>query len=254
MNSQTSYSKMAAIYDRLMTDAPYEQWVNWIEGQVSYYGNGKQLLDVGCGTGEIAVRLAKKAFNVTGIDLSPDMLAVANAKCDKLEFKQPYFVQQDMRQLHLDEIFDVAVSLCDSLNYLDSQKDLEQTFKKVYHQLKPGGLFLFDCHSTCKIDQFFAGHQFSAVEEDIAYIWDCFAGDEPHSVDHELTFFVENAHGTYDRFDEHHYQRTYSVETYRHLLNKAGFELVEITSDFTNKKPKDDSERLFFTTRKSVNI
>lgn len=245
------YQGFAYIYDRLMKDAPYDQWVNFIEKTISKYHQGaKRLLDVGCGTGEIAVSLAKKDLAVTGVDLSEDMLTVAQSKADK-EKVNILFLQQDMRELAgFPESFDIATICCDSLNYLETEKDVLATFHAVYDQLTDQGLLVFDVHSIHKIDNVFANETFADQDDEVSFIWNSYLGDEPNSIEHDMTFFVRRDE-LYERYDEVHYQRTYSIEEYKTLLASASFEVLQICGDFEfNKSPASTAERIFFVCKK----
>lgn len=244
-----SYQHFALLYDELMMDAPYENWLHFIMNNITKYGNGcKRLLDLGCGTGTLSIPLAVQGYNVTGIDLSEEMLAIAHAKSIEASVQIAYF-QQDMRELDGFQPFDVIGVFCDSLNYLKTEEDVEITFRNIYDHLLPGGLLLFDVHSIYKMENIFIGQTYCSNEEEISYIWNCFAGEQPYSVEHELTFFVKED-DSYDRYDEVHYQRTFPVETYKQWLEKAGFELLGISADFTEEKPTESSERIFFTAKK----
>jgi hypothetical protein len=92
---------------------------------------------------------------------------------------------------------------------------------------------------------------FTNAEEEVSYIWNCYAGEEANSVEHELSFFVlEEESGLYSRFDEVHYQRTHSVELYKKWLEEAGFELLSVTGDFSIEHLQAQAERVFFAARK----
>jgi 2-polyprenyl-3-methyl-5-hydroxy-6-metoxy-1,4-benzoquinol methylase len=246
-----SYERFAYLYDELMQDAPYDEWVRFVKEKLDQYqAGGKSLLDLACGTGELSVRFAKEGFSVTGVDLSPDMLAVAQAKAQEQGLQIPFF-EQDMASLEGHEEFDFIGIFCDSLNYLQSDDDVIHTFKSSYNHLKDGGLFFFDVHSLYKISHVFINQSFTLAEEHLSYIWNSFAGDLPNSVEHELSFFVlDEQTGKYDRFDELHFQRTYPVRQYSEWLAQAGFELLEISADFENKEPQEQSERIFFVATK----
>ena len=244
-----SYQHFALLYDELMMDAPYENWLQFIVKNISKYGNGgRRLLDLGCGTGTLSIPLSLQGYNVTGIDLSEEMLAIAHTKSIEAGVQITYF-QQDMKELEGFEPFDIIGVFCDSLNYLQTEQDVELTFNKIYEHLLPGGLLLFDVHSIYKMENIFIGQTYCSNEEEISYIWNCFAGEQPHSVEHELTFFVKE-NDSYDRYDEVHYQRTFPTDTYQQWLEKAGFELLEISADFTENKPEENSERIFFIAKK----
>ncbi len=249
-----SYEHFAYLYDELMRDAPYEEWVRFVNEKCDKYnmtgGPRPSLLDLACGTGEVSIRLAKEGFQVTGVDLSEDMLSVAQTKAKKEGLRVPFY-QQNMAELEGLGEFDIISIFCDSLNYLQFENEVTDTFAKVFRHLKNGGIFLFDVHSIYKIHQVFVNNTFAINEDDISYIWNSFPGDEPNSVEHELSFFVldENS-GKYDRYDELHLQQTFTIEQYAAWLAEAGFELLEITADFTNEPPKEDSERIFFAARR----
>lgn len=246
-----TYQKFAYLYDMLMEDVPYDEWVNWIlRLSEKYKVNGKKLMDLACGTGELSVRLANRGYEVTGIDLSEDMLAVAQTKANEEGLTIPFYYQ-DMTELESLEEHDIIGVFCDSLNYLREVSDVEQTFAGVHKHLKQGGLFLFDVHSLYKMDVVFQDSPFTYNGDEIAYIWDCFPGEHPHSVEHELTFFVlDEGTGQYERVDESHFQRTYDTSMYENLLEKAGFEVLEITADFLPHSPDSESERILFAARK----
>lgn len=245
-----SYEHLARFYDRLMPDEFYEQWLElFLKEKNRWYPRAKKILDLACGTGEIAVRLAKLGLEVTGIDLSEPMLAIAEQKARMADIGISLFVQ-DMRCLEGLGPFDIAVCCCDSLNYLETEKDVSRTFASVHAALSAGGLFLFDVHSIEKMAGFI-GKQYADNDDEISYIWTCYPGEAPHSVEHELTFFISRGpSGLYERWDEIHRQRTFPVETYIRLLEQAGFEVSGMTGDFTDRPPGKDTERIFFCARK----
>jgi 2-polyprenyl-3-methyl-5-hydroxy-6-metoxy-1,4-benzoquinol methylase len=250
-----SYQQFAYLYDELMQDAPYDEWVRFVKEKLDKYQvGGKNLLDLACGTGELSVRFAKEGFSVTGVDLSADMLAVAQEKAQGNGLSIPFF-EQDMANLEGHKEFDIIGIFCDSLNYLQTDEDVIHTFTSAYNHLKDGGLFFFDVHSTYKVSELFIDQTFTLADDHLSYIWNSFAGELPNSVEHELSFFVlDEQSGKYDRFDEVHYQRTYPTKQYSSWLEAAGFEILEISADFTDNEPQDQSERIFFIARKKPSL
>lgn len=246
-----TYGSFSYFYDRLMQDAPYDKWVHFLHKKKAEHKiNGNQVLDLACGTGELSIRFAKSDFDVTGIDISTDMLTVAQSKAADQGLSIPFY-EQSMVELNGIGQFDIVTIFCDSLNYLKTEDDVLQTFKRIYDHLRPGGLLLFDVHSIYKIDHLFLNETFGLNDHDISYVWHSYAGEYEHSIEHELTFFVlDKQSGQYDRFDEFHEQRTFSVEKYVHLLQEARFDVKSIQGDFTEKDMNDTSERIFFTAQK----
>ncbi|PAQ16521.1 SAM-dependent methyltransferase [Bacillaceae bacterium SAOS 7] len=244
-----TYQRFAYVYDFLMQDVPYEEWLHFLERHTTRL-TGKKVLDLACGTGELTWRLAAANWDVTGIDLSEDMLMMAQEKAAEKGLSFPLY-QQDMRELDGLGTYDAVTIFCDSLNYLTSEEDVKQTFHLVHTHLKTGGLFLFDVHSLYKIHHIFTDGTFTSTDDEVSYIWNCFAGDLPNSVEHELTFFaLDESSDRYERFDELHTQRTFELEQYTSWLEQAGFENVQITADFTDDAPRKESERIFFIAQK----
>src|SRR4051812_18158430 len=94
-----SYQQFAYLYDELMKDAPYDEWIQFLKDRcVKNNVAGTRLLDLACGTGELSIRLAQDGFQVTGVDLSEDMLAVAQAKAEDAGVRIPFY-QQNMADL-----------------------------------------------------------------------------------------------------------------------------------------------------------
>ncbi|MGG3469352.1 class I SAM-dependent methyltransferase [Neobacillus pocheonensis] len=247
-----SYEQFAYLYDELMKDAPYDAWVQFVKETLVQIklNNAHRLLDLACGTGELSVRFAQQGFQVTGVDLSDDMLAVAQTKALDAGMKIPFF-QQNMADLEGQGEFDVIGIFCDSLNYLESEQEVVDTFSNVYRHLSEEGMFIFDVHSIYKITEVFINQTFAHNDDHVSYIWNSFPGESLNSVEHELSFFVldENT-GKYDRYDELHLQRTFSIQQYSDWLRDAGFEIVQISADFENSAPKENSERIFFVATK----
>ncbi len=246
-----SYEHFAFLYDELMSDVPYEKWVEFVEQTMKEQNiKGNKILDLACGTGNITLPLAKKGYNIIGADLSEDMLAVAQQKLAQEGFHVPFY-QQDMTELELPEEFDCITIFCDSLNYVLEEEGVQRTFQRVYEHLKAGGLFLFDVHSLYKINEVFVNETFAVNEEAVALIWNCFPGELPNSVEHDLTFFTRDTEDNiYRRFDEFHVQRTYPIEELKRWLEETGFSILSITGDFEQKEVTSTSERIFFAAKK----
>ncbi len=246
-----SYERFAYVYDELMKDAPYTKWLIQLTAKLEKYDvQGKRLLDLACGTGEITVELAKHGFDVSGVDLSDEMLLIAQEKAANLGLSIPFY-QQNMAELEALGQFDCVTIFCDSLNYLQSENDVVATFQRVYDHLNPSGLFMFDVHSIYKMENIFTNHTFAVNDEEVSYIWNCFPGEEPYSVEHDLSFFVkDDKTGLYDRFDEFHYQRTYTIAQYTEWLQQADFEVLEVLADLEDEPVKAETERILFVVRK----
>ncbi len=243
-----NYGRFAAVYDDLMEDIPYEQYVEWIAETLQ---TGK-VLDLACGTGVLSELMAELGYSVTASDLSADMLTVAQRRFKEAGLSIPA-LQLSMDNLEGLEGFDAVTIAIDSLNYLSAEEQVIQTFKQVHAALKTGGHLFFDVHSIFKVDEVFMQSPFVYDGEDLAYMWHTEPGSAAHSVIHDLTFFVREG-WMFERFEETHEQRTFPAETYKLWLEGAGFKVASITADFTHEEPTEESERIFFHAIKESQI
>lgn len=227
-----SYNKMAKVYDKLMDHVSYDDWVLFLT-KILEEKNIKieQIVDLGCGTGEITIQLAKLGYDVIGVDISQDMLAVGSQK--SLEQQVPItWIQQDIRCLSGFKHVDLFVSFCDVMNYITKEADILSVFQTIYHSLNDEGYFIFDVHSIDYVSKKLTNHTFAEVADEISYIWECVAGDHVGEMYHYLTFFTKKNDHVYERFTETHHQRTWDTKQYEQFLKKAGFTKIEFYGDF----------------------
>jgi ubiquinone/menaquinone biosynthesis C-methylase UbiE len=250
VSEQLVYRDFAEYYDLLMQDAPYDEWIQWVRQVLDRYRIHPQVVaDLGCGTGTLSLRLAEQGFRVYAIDASEDMLAVAEGKRTG-HSRSLMFLQQDIRQLRLPTAVDLALSFCDTLNYLLEDEHVRQTFHAVFCQLNDGGIFVFDMHTPYKLKHRLGNQVFYEIRPEIAYIWESSFDENRCLVEYDLTFFAEVEDGLYRRFHERHLQRAYADEEIRQWLFDAGFQTVDLFADFRWEQPTETSERWFFVARK----
>lgn len=228
-----AYNQFASIYDELMKDAPYEAWVALTNHILKDKGMDTtvSVLDLGCGTGEIALRLSKYGYELVGVDYSSEMLSVAQHKAMDAG-EQIRWVCQDMRELEGFMGVDVVISYCDVMNYILDEADIVAVFDRVSQSLTDDGLFIFDVHDDIYATNSLLGHTFADVGDDITYIWECEEGDREGRLVHDLSFFQKKGTDTYVKFSETHEQQVYPLSFYEKLLKKAGFRKIEFLNDF----------------------
>ena len=154
-----------------------------------------------------------------------------------------------MVSLELPQQVDAAVSICDCMNYILEEEDLKEAFRRVREFLKEDGVFVFDMNSHYKYKEILACNTFAEDREDASFIWDNFYDEEEMINEYDLTVFVQEEGDLFRRYCETHYQRAYSLEIVRALIEKAGMEVLAIYDAFTYNKPKPDSERVYFVAR-----
>lgn len=242
MNS--SYERFAIVYDELMQDVPYDQYVNWIK---KHAPNEKypKLLDVGCGTGTLSLLFHQEGYEVSGVDLSEEMLAVAFERLQAHGVAMPLFAMS-MDELEGFSDLDVVTIPIDSINYLDKSEAVVETLSRIYDSLRKGGQLFFDVHSLFKMNHLFMESPFTYDDGEVTYIWFTEPGECEHSIYHQMTFFVkEQGSSLFERFEEEHFQRTFPANQYVDWLKEIGFSDVEVTADWTDGSPTEESERIF---------
>ena len=181
-----------------------------------------QVLDLGCGTGKMARKLAREGYQVTAVDNSMDMLEIAASEEDD----HILYVLQDMVSLELPQQVDAAVSICDCMNYILEEEDLKEAFRRVREFLKEDGVFVFDMNSHYKYKEILACNTFAEDREDASFIWDNFYDEEERINEYQLSLFIQNEQGTYNKYEELHLQKAYEQEEVVSFLYEAGFSSV----------------------------
>ena len=240
-----SYEEFARVYDSVMDEELYDLWFEF--SQRHFPAKTQNIMELACGTGILSIRFSQAGYEVTGVDLSEEMLTIADKRARQMGAKIT-FAAGDMRELSGETTFDVLTCYSDSLCYMSNASEVQRVFDGVYNSLNAEGVFIFDVHSTYQVDSVFPGYSYHENDEDFAFLWDSFVGDYPHSVVHELTFFVKDSDGKFVRKDEVHQERTYPIKEYLTRLQK--FSKVEVYADFEDEKPEEESLRWFFVCKK----
>ena len=242
------YNDFAKIYDRFQ-EIDYDEFVVFYK-KIFEQNNltPETVIDLGCGSGEISLRLAKSGYNTVGIDISEDMLAIAQDKAFEQGIKI-LFLNQDMTGFEYPEKADAVISTLDCINYLTEYEDMVRTFKCVNETLADNGLFIFDINSEYKLSRVLGNNTF-VYEDDEAYcVWDCGYYPEDRICGFDLNFFVKEGkkqNSTYERYFEYQEERAYSADELKSALNTAGLKLLNIYADLEFIEPSEKSERLFF--------
>lgn len=244
MKKYNQYTAFANVYDRTMHDVDRSAWVDYLDGLLKEHG-AHYIMDCACGTGANAILLYKKGYHVIGNDISPEMLMEARNNAFMQGAKNIIFICEDMRKLKIHKQIDALLSVCDGVNYLTAQKEVESFFAHAATCLKPGGLLLFDVSSAYKFRKILGTNTFTDEADDYAYIWKNNYDAKTKLCEMELTCFVKNG-AQYDRFTETHIQRAYTADELTRTLRKTGFTNIRIYDAFTRDPARRDSERIQF--------
>lgn len=244
-----AYTGFAEVYDTFMDNIPYEEWAEYLIGLLKEYGIEKGMIaELGCGTGSMTELLAQHGYDMIGIDNSIEMLEIARDKIEQTK-SDILYLMQDMREFELYGTVDAIVSVCDSMNYILEFEDLVQVFVLVNNYLEQGGYFIFDLNTPYKYRTQLGDRTIAEDREDMSFIWDNYFDDKTGVNEYDLSIFVKEHDGRYQKYEETHYQRAYELEEIKKALEQAGMEYVTAYDAFTKEMPKEESERLYIIAR-----
>ena len=239
----SGYDALASSYDGLMADGAYRRRADFLERLFRKGGIPvHSVLDLACGTGTIACLLAERGYRVTATDGSEEMLTQAMAKASCLEGEPPLFLHQAMPRLRLIQPVDAAVSTLDSLNYLTRKQELQETFRRVYRWLKPGGQFIFDVNTPYKLRRM-DGQMYMDETEESFCVWRTFFSERTKVCTYQVDLFQLRSNSAWERDFEEHRERAWEAEELQQYLAEAGFTRVSITGDLSVRPPAADEDR-----------
>ena len=237
------YQGFAELYDGLMNDVDYESWADHYSRLLSIYGvRGGKVCECACGTGSLTLPLQRRGFQMTGVDLSREMLWQAAQKARKSGIAIP-FVQQDMRALNLHKPVDAVLATCDGVNYLLTEEYLLSFFRAAKRSILPGGALVFDVSTPYKLKNVLCAGLMCEDREDVTYLWQNTWNERTKTVSLDLCFFIREADGRYRRMEEHQKQRAWDMNTLKETLWKAGFRAVCLYSEGTLNAAQERDQR-----------
>lgn len=244
------YEALAAVYDRLNGDVDYEALADFAAATFARYGVSPELvLDLGCGTGGLTFPLARRGYDMIGVDGSADMLSKAYERRVAENAPGVLFLCQDMRAFELYGTVGAVVSSLDCMNYLTGKGDLEKCFSLVHNYLDPGGVFLFDVNTPYKFRHIYGNEAYVLESEEggrSAYCgWQNEYEEESRLCRFYLSVFTEEEDGRYSRTDEEQLERCYTKEELTAALTRAGFVEISFFGDLHFGAPEETTERWY---------
>jgi SAM-dependent methyltransferase len=210
------YDLLATFYDSFIDEVVYQEYLDL----VSKYSSVGTLLDIGCGTGNLAIEFAKQGYDVVATDLSEEMLNIVDyrAKEEDVELEIAIYDMLDP----IDFKFDIVIASMDVVNHLSDLEDVEFGFTNIYNSITDNGVFIFDVLSVEFIDAF---DGYVEDDEEYHFHWESHKGDREHSIVHTITLNLEDS-------DEEVkiYEQTHELDAYDKILSKIGFKIIETKS------------------------
>ena len=247
------YDLIAPIYDKVNGDVDYSRWADFIEEVIKReYRHGKPelVLDLGCGTGRMTLELARRGYDMTGIDYSTEMLEIArdNAEEEGLADRMLWLCQ-DITEFELYGTVDVTVSCLDTVNHITEPAALSECFSLVHNYLIPDGLFIFDVNGKYKFEHTYGKEAYVIEDETNFCVWQNYYNEKSRLCDFYISLFEECEDGRYERYDEEQRERMYTLRSLKKLLKDNGFEFIGAYSDFDFGEGSDDNDRIYLVAR-----
>ena len=243
-----AYEALAASYDRLTNDVDYGATVAFYREILAREGlRPRTAVDLACGTGSVSVLLAEQGLTVTGVDLSEEMLTVAQQKAGDLE-NPPRFVRQSLQNLVLPRGVDLAVCALDSLDYITDPKDCAEAIRRVYRALNPGGIFIFDVNTPEKL-RAMDGQVFLDEDDDVYCVWRGEFDEKTNICSYGMDLFQRQGRLWRRSFEEHR-EYAYSAQQLTGYLKDAGFTNIRVYGDRRMEPPQPGEQRVYFKARK----
>lgn len=245
MEKSSAYTHLARWFEYLNDDCGYEKWSQYFVAMLENYSVPKKTgLDMGCGGGYFSRALYKNGYRMTGMDISAEMLSSAQLKAQKEGLQIPYLLG-DISSFQTQEKYGFIVAANDCVNYLPKEK-LPRALKRVHTALEKGGLFLFDVSSERKFREKIANTVNVDDRDEITYL--SFGSVDGEKAVLDVSLFVKDNSGKYDRFDERHEQYIYTEDEIVSALENAGFTLLRAEGHLGEDKRTAD--RICFVAKK----
>ena len=243
-----AYHALAASYDRLTNDVDYNATVEFYMQILRREGlKPRTCVDLACGTGSVTEILARKGYDVVGVDLSEEMLTEAFQKVQDMECP-PRFICQNLRDLYLPRGVDMAVCALDSLDYITNPDDCAEAISRTYKVLNPGGIFIFDVNTPEKL-RAMDGQIFLDEDDDVYCVWRGEFDEETNICSYGMDLFQRDGDVWHRSFEEH-CEYAYSEVQLRSYLKAAGFTHIEVYADRKFEAPGAGEQRIYFKARK----
>ncbi|OIP24335.1 hypothetical protein AUK22_08915 [bacterium CG2_30_54_10] len=201
-----------------------------------------RILDVACGHGRLTNLLAKRGYNLTGIDRSSGFLEIAGRDAKKLGLEVKY-LPGDMRKLEFDSVFDRALVTFTAFGYFNDAENLN-VLTQIRRALIPGGLFLFDVVNRDTFLRRYVPFIVTERDEDLMI-------DRPHFdyrtgrlTTHRTTIRAGK------RRDMRFSMRLYNLSELDNMLKQAGMLLVETYGSYAGLALEQDPNRLVIVARR----
>ena len=251
------FDHYATYYNLFYQNKDYVEEVRYLTDLLKIHApDARSLLELGCGTGAHAQHLAARGYEVLGIDLSSQMLEGALERLTSLGpdvRSRLSFSKGDVRTFRSDKKFDAILSLFHVISYQITNEDLHAAFVSVKANLKPGGIFIFDCWYCPAVLTDRPEKRIKELENDLAYVTrraEPMMRPQQNVVDVNYHITVKNkSDGQSNEFSETHPMRYLFIPEIEVICQSVGLKIVESQEWMTGRPPGFDTWGVCFVVR-----
>lgn len=202
-----------------------------------------KVLDLCCGTGRHPIELAKRGYDVTGVDLTELYIEKARKKAEEQDLNVE-FVRKDMRDFRREENFHMVLSLSTSFGFFEDEEENIDVLKNVYESLKPKGKFILDLMGKEIIARIFKERDWHEADERFVL--------EERTVDRDWSWMeirrILIADGEQKEYNISHW--IYSAKELKDMLNQVGFSSIEVYGNYDGEAYDEEADRLVILAEK----
>jgi len=247
----------ARFYDKIWGRHDYDTDVKFLGSLFRKY-HCRSVIDIGCGTGNHALRLSKMGYQVTGVDVSPTMLKIAKAKDKKAKIR---FIRGDMKKLEKvipkSQRFDAAICLGQVFYHLMTDKDVQILLSRLHKILKQNGLFVFSARNAKKINEEYLNkllldHMINEERLQLLVLtYNTRDSQDPNIIIWNPIYLIKDNNKVNLQIREHKL-RWFAFSTLKKIITENGFEIIATYSGPKKEKFKEDehADMWFVTTIK----
>lgn len=247
------YDLLASVYDEVNREVDYAAWADFVEENLTRFHHAPErelILDLGCGTGRMSCELARRGYDMTGIDYSAAMLNVARARAAKeVPNRDILWLCQDICDFELYGTVGTVICCLDTVNHLIERDEIRAVFSRVHTYLVPGGLFLFDVNGRAKFEDEYNGRSYIMDLPGAFCTWENAYNPKNRLCEFCINLFKRQKDGSYTRSTEYQWERMYTVRMLKNQLHNGGFEWIGAFSDFAFSPATDINKRIYIAAR-----
>lgn len=237
------YRDFAWVYDVLNENADYDALARYIIAQLHSFGiEDGTIADLGCGTGDLTLRLAQAGYDMLGVDASEDMLSILQNKAWESGCDNIFLVHQKLESLRLYGTVRAAVSSFDTFNHIGPYAKLQKAIFKAAQYIEKGGVLLFDMNTPYKHEEVLADNTFELQTEEVECIW-----KNHFDAENARTRITVQIQTDREAFTERFYEYMYTLTQIQQACEAAGMTVRSVCDGEAFAPLRGDTQRYFIT-------